>query len=178
MPIWIVFFRGINVGGNNILPMKELAALLKKAGCTDVFTYIQSGNVVLKSSEKKPQSLAKQIAASIKKEFGFEPKILVMTLKELEQAISTNPFKHAEKDPKSLHCYFLSELPQKPNLEALQKVKLPGENFVLDKKVFYLHAPDGIGRSKLAAQAERLLGVDATARNWNTVCKMTELASN
>jgi len=42
--------------------------------------------------------------------------------------------------------------------------------------VLYLHTPDGFGSSKLAARAERLLGVDATARNWRTVTTLVEMA--
>jgi uncharacterized protein (DUF1697 family) len=42
--------------------------------------------------------------------------------------------------------------------------------------VFYLHAPDGIGRSKLASRVEKHLGVTATARNFRTVEKLMALA--
>ena len=51
---WIVLFRGINVGGHNILPMKALVALLESIGYTKVKTYIQSGNVVLEAKESNP----------------------------------------------------------------------------------------------------------------------------
>jgi len=47
---------------------------------------------------------------------------------------------------------------------------------VVTDHAIYLHAPDGIGRSKLAAAMEKLAGVSATARNWNTVAKLLDLA--
>jgi len=49
------------------------------------------------------------------------------------------------------------------------------EKYSLTDSAFYLHAPDGIGRSKLGAGVERCLGVPATARNWRSVGKIGEL---
>ena len=77
---------------------------------------------------------------------------------------------------RSLHAGFLAFAPEKPNLKALESLKSPSERFQLIDKVFYLHAPDGVGRSKLAANVERLLGVSMTDRNWRTVCKIWEMA--
>ena len=59
----------------------------------------------------------------------------------------------------------------------LQALKAKSERFALKGKVFYIHTPDGFGTSKLAARAERLLGVEATARNWRTVTTLLELAN-
>jgi uncharacterized protein (DUF1697 family) len=43
MKTYVALFRGINVGGNNMLPMKALTVLLERNGCEEVRTYIQSG---------------------------------------------------------------------------------------------------------------------------------------
>ena len=56
----------------------------------------------------------------------------------------------------------------------MNEIKAKSEQFVLTTKVFYFYTPDGFGISKLAAKAERLLGVDTTARNWRTVGKLLE----
>ena len=95
---------------------------------------------------------------------------------ELEQAIRSNPYTEAESSPKSLHLFFLAEAPPNPDLEKLAAIRAESERFCLLGKVFYLYAPDGIGRSKLAAGAEKALGVPATARNWRSVCQIMELA--
>ncbi|HEU5047497.1 MAG TPA: DUF1697 domain-containing protein [Rickettsiales bacterium] len=176
MAIWIAFFRGINVGGNNLLPMKALAALLEKQGCTEVVTYIQSGNAVFRHKEGNAAKLSGIIRRAIEAQHGFAPHMVLLRLEELERAAASNPFSHAEQDPKSLHVFFLTETPPSPDMRELESVKAANEAFFLQDRLFYLHAPDGIGRSKLAAKAERLLGVGATARNWNTVSKMLELA--
>jgi hypothetical protein len=53
MASWIALFRGINVGGNNLLPMKDLVVELEKIGYTNIKTYIQSGNVIFSNSGLK-----------------------------------------------------------------------------------------------------------------------------
>jgi uncharacterized protein (DUF1697 family) len=108
--------------------------------------------------------------------FHFAPYVLLLTVNHLESALAGNPFPAAIEDPKTLHLYFLSAIPTDVDLDSLEKLKSTSEHFELVDQVFYLHAPDGIGRSKLAAGAEKLLGVPATGRNWRTVQKVLELA--
>ena len=176
MKIYIALFRGINVGGKNTLPMKELVSLLGDLGARNVKTYIQSGNAVFVSSEKDTLRLSNKISREIKNHRGFEPHVLLLELEDIERAMRGNPFPEAASDPKALHAGFLASAPEKPNLRGLESLKSESERFQLIDKVFYLHAPEGIGRSKLAANVERLLGVPMTDRNWRTVCKIREMA--
>jgi uncharacterized protein (DUF1697 family) len=176
MTTLIALLRGINVGGNNKLPMKDLSALLAGVGLRDVQTYIQSGNVVFRSDLKNKTALAARITAAIKAQHGFAPYILLLEAAELKKAMAGNPYPEAEPEPKSLHLFFLDEAPRQPDLKGLDTLKAGNERYKLAGKVFYLHAPDGVGNSKLAARAEKLLGVTASARNWNTVCKLAEMA--
>jgi uncharacterized protein (DUF1697 family) len=120
MKTCIALFRGINVGGSNILPMKELVSLFQNLGFRNVRTYIQSGNVIFQSDENNIPQLKARIC---------------------------------------------EEINRKDN-----------ERFGLVRDLFFLHAPDGIGRSKLAANAEKLLGVSMTDRNWRTVSQVAEMA--
>jgi uncharacterized protein (DUF1697 family) len=176
MKTYIALLRGINVGGNNVLPMKDLVALLEDLGSRNVKTYIQSGNAVFQSEEENASLLSDRIKVAIRNSHGFEPQVLLLELEEIEKAVESNPFPEAESEPKTLHLHFLASMPKDPDLEVLASLKGERERFVLEDRVFYLHAPDGIGRSKLAANAEKLLGVAMTARNWRTVCKVTAMA--
>jgi uncharacterized protein (DUF1697 family) len=178
MKICIALIRGINVGGKNALPMKELAALLNDLGAQSVKTYIQSGNVVFAWKGKDIARLANQMTAEIKKRRGFEPYVLLLELADFERVIQQNPFPEAaaETDPRALHAGFLGGTPLRPDLKALENLKSASERFRLIGNVFYLHAPDGVGRSKLAARAEKLLGVPMTDRNWRTVLTLLKLA--
>ena len=100
-----------------------------------------------------------------------------MSANDLQSAMDQNPYPEAVTEPKSLHFYFLDKPPSKPNWNAIEVAKLSSERYALKGSVFYLHTPDGVGKSKLAASAERHLGVAATARNYRTVEKLAELAS-
>jgi len=175
MKTYIALFRGINVGGKNVLPMKELVAMLEDIGARNVETYIQSGNAVFQSEASAP-ALSNEIGSTIERSRGFEPQVLLLGVEDLRRTIEVNPFPDAESEPKTLHLLFLSSVPKAPDLEALDSIRAGRERFALEDGVFYLHAPDGIGRSRLAASAEKLLGVSSTGRNWRTVRKIMVMA--
>ncbi|MCF8372730.1 MAG: DUF1697 domain-containing protein [Bacteroidales bacterium] len=173
MNTYIALFRGINVGGNNILPMKSLVEILEGIGCSNIRTYIQSGNAVFQFKKENRQTIAEKISQKVLGHFQFEPKVLILELADLQVAVKNNPYER--KDGKALHFFFLESAPENPDLDGLAAIKSNSEEFKLINKVFYLYAPDGIGRSKLAAKAERSLRVAATGRNWNTVSKLLEM---
>lgn len=117
MKTYIALFRGINVGGRNILPMKDLVKILEDLGCSKVRTYIQSGNVVFNTEEDKRDKLAVNISEAIADRYKFKPKVLLLEAAELETAIKNNPF---DTDAgKALHFFFLESLPKSPDLEGL-----------------------------------------------------------
>lgn len=121
MKTYIALFRGINVGGSHMLPMKALKLLLEKNGCVDVQTYIQSGNAIFRCSMPDAGDFAKQVAASVASSHGFEPRVLLLTRGELERAAMSNPFPEAEDNPRSMHLFFLAERPKKPDLKSLRR---------------------------------------------------------
>ena len=175
MDKWVVLLRGINVGGNNLLPMAALSKVLESMGCEQVKTYIQSGNVVLEHDEKNSRVLADKIVNEIHQNFNFTVNVLVISAEDFVGITQQNPYKQAELEPKTLHVFFLAEQAKSANLETLSALKAPSESYKLTKQAFYLHAPDGIGRSKLVAKVEKCLAVPCTARNWNTVNKLLSL---
>jgi uncharacterized protein (DUF1697 family) len=177
MKTCVALLRGINVGGKGLLPMKELVAILESLGCRKVTTYIQSGNAVFQHEDAVASEIASKLTAQIAKSRGFAPHVLVLEAKEFKRAMDGNPFPEAAAEPKSLHVFFLDSKPAKAALKSLESLKSESERFKLRGSVFYLHAPDGIGRSKLAANVERKLGVPATSRNWRTVCRLLEIAN-
>jgi len=168
---YVVLFRGINVGGKNILPMKELAAILEENNYQDIKTYIQSGNVVLRS-QKKPDT---NISTIVQNNYGFKPEVLALEESEFISSIKNNPYSY--KEGKTMHFYFCKSSP-KVDEEKLKKLKSKSEEYYIGDKVFYLYAPNGIGRSKLVANIESCLGVPATGRNLNTVNKLLSMVKN
>jgi uncharacterized protein (DUF1697 family) len=169
---YIALLRGINVGGKDIVPMRELVETLEALGLNQVRTYIQSGNVVFQSARSDLTKLTQDIRAAIGNQYGFTPELLLFDLQTFQAAITDNPFPEAEREPKTLHLFFLARVPENPNLAALDRIRKENERFELVNNVFYLHAPDGIGRSKLAQNVGKDWDVAVTARNWRTVSKI------
>ncbi len=175
MSRWVLLLRGINVGGKNKLPMADLKYLLTEHGASDIETYIQSGNAVFSASGLKPQSFTKKLGKAISHRHGFAPQIVILKESDFIRSIETCPFPKEELSEKILHFYFLTEPAYSPQEDKINELKIASEQWALVDDVFYLYAPDGFGRSKLAAKAEKLLGVGATVRNWRTVTKLQTL---
>jgi uncharacterized protein (DUF1697 family) len=175
MKTWIALLRGINVVGTNKVPMKELALAFERAGFRSVRTYIQSGNVVFQCKAGTARSLSTRIARLVKKRFGFEPAVVVISGAELAGAVRGNPFPAADENHKLLHLFFLSARPQKPDLESLSRIDAGREAFALKGAVFYLYTPEGFADSVLRSRIERCLGVAATGRNWRTANELLKM---
>lgn len=172
---WVALFRGINVGGRNIVPMAELKEMLQSLNYQEVSTYIQSGNVVFHGPAESKNDLRNQILESFEQHFDFRPELMLLSSSDFSDALDANPFPQAADFPKTLYFFFLESQPTAPDLAALDALASSTERFKLIGPVFYLYAPDGMGRSRLASAAERKLGVAATARNLNTVKRLAAM---
>lgn len=172
MGIEIALLRGINVGGNNILPMADLRELLTGLGAKGVRTYIQSGNAAYQGAVG-----AEAISAAIEAKFGFTPEVITLPFESFEAVRMNNPFPEVEAEPKALHVFFLSS-PSLVEDHVLAADKGPEERFLLTERALYLHTPNLLSGSQLAPRLERRLGVTATGRNWRSVEKIAEMARN
>lgn len=172
---WLALLRGINVLGNNKVPMTALAGALETAGFLSVRTYIQSGNILFTSRVSDPQALARRIERLVARKFGCAPAVLVISKAELTAAVRDNPFPGAQRNHKLLHLYFLAARPTSPDIESLARLDAGREAFKLKGRVLYLWTPDGFPDSVLRSRVERYLGVPATARNWRTVNELLRL---
>lgn len=173
MTRWVMLLRGINVGGANKLRMAEFKALLEAEGAKDVATYIQSGNAVF-SGALDPAAFEERVQRAIEAAHGFAPRVLVIGADAFREIAAAYPWPEAREAPRTGHVWFLSE-PATPDRAAMAALAGPNERFEITDRAVYLHAPDGIGRSKLAEKLERLTGVPATARNLNTCAKLLDM---
>jgi uncharacterized protein (DUF1697 family) len=179
--VFVALLRGINVGGNNKLPMAELRSCLGKLGYADVRTYIQSGNVAFRG-RGTTRSVEKRIEAALRERFELSSSftVLGLTATELQAALAANPYEDAARaDPRRVHLHFLGGAPNAAALQAMAKLASGGDRFELLGKVLYLHTPDGYGKSKLAEALvnAKKLGVSCTARNYRTVQALMALAT-
>ncbi|MBP7823005.1 DUF1697 domain-containing protein [Candidatus Gracilibacteria bacterium] len=178
MNTYIALLRGINVSGQRMIAMKDLKALLIKAGYEGVMTYIQSGNIVFKSAETNKKTLQKDIAEIIEKHYNFAVPILVLTAEEVEKIIKKNPYNDSKKDATKLHVTFLDSMPEKKLLETTRDEKFQSDEFHIDNTIIYLYCPDGYGMTKFSTMFfERKLAVTATTRSWKTLLELEKLAT-
>lgn len=174
--VYIALLRGVNVGGNNKLPMKELASLCEACGCGDVKTYIQSGNVVFRLSGKKAAGFPKMLEKQISGQFGFNTTVILRSAVEMRAIAQNNPFFRPSIDPKSLHVIFLAAEPNLTNVVKLNPICTGDEAFSLRGREIFLHLPNGTGRSKMATYAfDKVLSTVGSMRNWQTVNKLVEI---
>jgi uncharacterized protein (DUF1697 family) len=177
MTAMICLLRGVNVGGHNKIKMDVLRALCESLGLCNPQPYIQSGNVVFLTKESDAVKLAAKIEDAIEKQHGFRPEVLLRTASEIRDVISRNPF--ADRDgiePNKLAVMFLAREPEPNVQDAVRKIKPEIEELHLLGRELFIYFPDGMGRSKLVPLLARALKNAGTARNWNTVVKLLEMA--
>jgi uncharacterized protein (DUF1697 family) len=175
--VHIVMLRGINLGPARRVPMAELRTLFSEAGYEDVRTYVQSGNIVLRSTAK-PAELERNAARLISERFGFDVPVIVRTRADLARVVKRNPLGDVADNPKRYQVSFLSAEPDSSVSGRLESLAAETEAVVLHGREIYAWHPDGVARSKLWNElAGKKLGDTATARNWTTVTTLLEMAS-
>ncbi len=173
----IALLRGINVGGKNKLPMKDLVAIFAAAGCDDVRTYIQSGNVVCRASATATRTLPSAVATAILERFGYRVPVVTRTASELRDVGQSNPFLEAGREANTLHVAFLVDLPSRTRVAALDVDRSPPDEFLARGREIYLCLPNGVAKSRLTnAYFDATLGTTSPVRNWRTVMKLLDLA--
>lgn len=168
MKTYIALLRGINVGGNNIIPMSELKSICEGLCFEHVRTYIQSGNVLFKSVLAE-EELIKKLEDALFAEKNKHLPVIIRSAEEMESVIADNPFPDAE--PAKVGVTFFKELVPE---DALASITIPGseEINILGREIF-VHYPEGMGRSKLKFP-KALQG--GTVRNINSVNKLVEMS--
>lgn len=104
--VHVALLRAINVGGTGKLAMADLRALCEGCGFTDVATYIQSGNVVLRSKLGEA-GVKKALEAALAKKMGKPFGALVRSAAEMQRLAADPPF--AEAPPNFVYAHFFDE---------------------------------------------------------------------
>ena len=178
MPVnsYVALMRGINVGGKNKLPMKDLAGYFSDAGCVDVKTYIQSGNVIFRAEKRLAKELAETITKCVEGEFGIQVPVVLRTAEEIDDAIGNNPFLKPGADENAHYVMFLADEPTVGLVAGLEPERSPGDEFHVRGRDVYLYLRTGAAKTKLTnAWFDRKLKTVSTARNWRTVLKLQEM---
>jgi uncharacterized protein (DUF1697 family) len=176
---YVAFLRGINVGGRGVLKMQDLARMFASAGCERVKTYIQSGNAVFESRAGDLDGFQGKIEKRLRDRLGVDVKVMLRTAREIENLVNLDPFEKAGRDPKvKKYVAFLYGKPRSRPELPLISAKEGIEVFLVKNLEAFGLSREVKGRYGFPNNfIEKELGVPATTRNWNTVCKVAALAS-
>jgi uncharacterized protein (DUF1697 family) len=173
---YLALLRGINVGGKNKLPMKDLAEIFVGVGCADVRTFIQSGNVVFKAAASLSAKVPGLVAAQINSRFGYKTPVVLRTVDQLADVLSANPFLTRASGEGTLHVMFLADEPSSASVAALDPKRSPGDSYIVRGREVYMHLTNSAADCRLTnAYFDSKLATVSTARNWRTVTKLLEM---
>lgn len=184
MAVYISLLRGINVGGSKIILMDDLKDIFEKLGFEKVKTHIQSGNVVFLGEKKAPQNFERIIKEGIRRSSGLEVDVVVLEFSELKKMIAKNPFDEKKSDGGRIYFTVLMENPPKGRTAELYNLKKTNsesdssDDFELIGRTVYVLCRDGWSKSPFnSGTTEKILKVNTTSRNLETMKKLAEIAS-
>lgn len=177
MPSYVALLRGVNVGGKNRLPMADLAAVVAELGCSNVRTYIQSGNVVFEAPAATAKRLPADLTAALEERLRLRVPVVMRSASEMAAVLAGSPFP-AERT-EWLHVGFLAGRPTPEALAALEPERFAPDQFAVVGSDVYLYYPNGLARSKMTnAYFDRALKTVSTVRNWRTVQTLASMLAN
>lgn len=174
MQTYIILLRGVMPTGKNKVPMGLLRGVLTEAGLSEVRTYIQSGNILARSSLDAPE-LERLVHDEILRNFGGDLAVVARTPQQIRDVLADNPFKDLE--PAKTFFVIFSKEPSKHLAEEVMRQSFPPNRHVITAKATYLYCPEGYSNSKVNNNwLEKRLGLSATMRNYNTLARLVELS--
>jgi len=178
MPIYIALLRGINIGPHKRMKMEKLRTCCEGLGFESVKTFIQSGNVVFRAGKLSPAAVSRKLEEQIVRDFGFSADVVTRSKDEMTEIVDSNPLiKLLGIDPAKLHVVFLSDAPEPAAIKKLESLTLAPDKAHHAGKEIYFYFPNGVSGSSLWKHPlDRVLGVSATMRNWNTVNSLHQMA--
>ena len=91
MKRYVALLRGINISGKNKVPMAELKNGFENLAFEEVRTYLNSGNVIFSSDEDDTRKFTHQIEVMVKKQFGLDIPVFVISSELLEDILHNAP---------------------------------------------------------------------------------------
>jgi uncharacterized protein (DUF1697 family) len=179
MVTYVAFLRAINVAGQKLIKMQELAAALSRDGFRNVRTYIQSGNVIFESRSANASAVRRKLERTLLKGFGYEVTVILKRLVDLERLITEAPFNKIRPDKKVM--LFVVLLADEPQIKTTLPFRSEKEGLTLievkDRTAFVVARRKQNGWFGYPnAFVEKKLRVAGTTRNWNTLNKIIQAA--
>jgi uncharacterized protein (DUF1697 family) len=181
MPVYVSFLRGVNMTGHNKMKMADLSALYNDVGLNGVSTFIQSGNVIFSAGDEySVLNISQKIEKAISEKFSYDVPVMIRSVDQLKRLLSVNPFLSENNfDPAKNAVLFLHEKAAEDQIANVKNIDYPPDKFKVDGSEIFIYCPNGFGRTKLYTNFfEKKMGVTGTARNWNTILAIQDIASN
>ncbi len=173
----VAFLRAVNVAGHASVKMANVCKAFESAGCRNVRSYIQSGNILFEAPLRNAALLAR-VATRLEPLIGKEPEIMVRTATDVARVVKRAPFGRLHPSVKLYVAFLAAEprampaLPIVSSTEALEVVAIDNRAaFIVSRRK--KNGMYGFPNSFI----EQQLGVPATSRNWSTVTKIAAMCA-
>ncbi|MFN8155986.1 MAG: DUF1697 domain-containing protein [Candidatus Nanopelagicales bacterium] len=178
MPTWVCLLRAVNLGSHNKVSMPVLREALTDAGYADVRTYVQSGNVVVRTPTRSARKVAESVRAVVAERFDVDTPVVVRTADELAEVLDWNPFpEQAAAHPQKVYVVHLDTEPDPALVEALLAQDWDPDKVVVRGRDVVVTYGEGLHGSRLERSAAmRRITSGGTARNWRTLQACLDLA--
>ncbi|MGQ0763228.1 MAG: DUF1697 domain-containing protein [Acidobacteriota bacterium] len=174
--VFVALLRGVNVGGNNIISMKSLKTSFEHLGFRDVSTYINSGNILFKATERDARNLETKIETMLSKEYKLGCKVVVRTFPEMASLIANLPKGWDDDKEWKYNVIFLRH-----SIDSEKVLERLGPKSEIEKVVYYPGTLlwsariSDLSRTTMQKLSSQKLFQDMTVRNTNTTRKLYEL---
>ncbi|MEO5919755.1 MAG: DUF1697 domain-containing protein [Pseudolysinimonas sp.] len=178
MTTQVLLFRGINVGGKNKVAMTDLRECLEKLGCTDVVTYLASGNAIV-DSPMPGAKLAAALERELPRRFHLDDelvKVLALSPAKLRAIISKRP-KGFGDQPNMHHsdAIFLMDVGLAEAMKGFDPregvdVVWPGDGVIYSQRLSAQRTKSRLGKA-MSTPAYKSM----TIRSWATTTKLVEM---
>lgn len=172
---YVVFLRGINVGGKSLVKMADLRTCFEKMGFDEVITYINSGNVIFETDRQDYEKMHTQIEKELFSTFGFEIKIVIISFDKLKKILASVPSQWKRDDVRKYIAFIIP--PSKAD-QVISEIEIrDGVDFVEkgDGVIFITTLLEGLMRSSFKKLIGKKIYNEMTMRNLNTTRKILEL---
>lgn len=173
--IYVALLRGINVGGNNKIEMKKLKITFERLGCSNVITYINSGNIIFEDHQRNHNTLTREIEDGIKEDFGLTIKVLLRDFDNILNVCSHLPEDWVKNEIMRTDVMFLWEDIDHPGIIDELRIKSVDQVKYVSGAVLWNILDKDYTRSAMSNLAGSGIYKSMTIRNVNTVRKIYEL---
>jgi uncharacterized protein (DUF1697 family) len=173
---YVALLRGINVGGKNVIRMADLRACFEGEGFSEVETYIQSGNVVFVSGEKR-ETLAPRIEEALSRSFDYAARVVVRSRRQLLSVVRRAPEGFGEEADAYRYDVAFLKAPLSAR-EVLPQVRLrEGVDTAHGgpRVLYFSRLKKRASQSYLSKLVALPVYAQMTLRNWNTTMKLVRM---